>query len=120
MLRAGIDLIVYDAFPTLKLTLRDLPGDPTLPLLMDRLAHQDDQPRKLQMCFYVEKYLGNPSVEEYEFALDYIKSLASEKPYYFRYHGKPLVLAYLNGENLAINEVEWRNTYFCLRGVRPF
>ena len=120
MRRAGIDLIVYDAYATKKMAPSDMAKDRALPVLIEELAHQKGESRKLQLCVYIEKYLGNASLEEFGSALGYIRQHLSEESFYFRYHGKPLVLTYLNGENRAISEVEWNNTYFSLRRVRPY
>jgi hypothetical protein len=52
--------------------------------------------------------------------LGYLQERVSKRDCYFRYHGKPLVLAVLNGENRAIHDVEWRNAFFDLRRLRAF
>ena len=118
--RAGIDAIVYDVFSTGKWDLTDLPKDRTLPLLLEALANQDGEPRKLKLIIWLEKYYGNPTVAQYEYALDYVREHLAEKDYYFRYKGKPLVVTFLNGENRDIGEIESRNDYFELRRIRPY
>jgi len=40
--------------------------------------------------------------------------------FYFHYQGKPLVVTYHNGQNDAIDEIEWENTFFTLRRIRPY
>lgn len=120
MRRAGIDLIVYDVFSTGKWDLTDLAKDRTLPLLVDELAHQEGQPRKLQLAIWLEKYLGNPTVEQYRYALDYVRRNLAPHDFYFRYAGKPLVVAYLNGRNNAIYQIEWENSFFSLHRIRPY
>jgi hypothetical protein len=69
---------------------------------------------------YVEKYVGNPTLQEYRFALNYVREHLAEKDFYFHYEGRPLVLTYLNGRNDAIDEIEWENDYFTLRRIRPY
>jgi len=118
--RAGVDLIVYDAFPTGKRSLTDLSKDKTLQLLLHELNNQTNEIRKLKLCLWLEKYLSNPTVEEYNYALEYIRQNISNYNFYFRYKGRPLLLVYLNGENRAIDEIELHNYYFEIRRVRPF
>jgi hypothetical protein len=118
--RAGIDVIVYDVFSTGKWDLTDLPKDRTLPLLLEALEDQGDEPRKLKLIIWLEKYLANPTAAEYEYALDYVREHLAEKDYYFRYNGKPLVVTFLNGENRDIGEIESCNDYFELRRIRPY
>jgi glycoprotein endo-alpha-1,2-mannosidase len=120
MRRAGIDLIVYDAYGVGSRTLRDIPNDRTLALLLDHLSSQDRERRRLQLCMWLEKYASNPATADYEFALGYIREHLAHEDFYFRYHGRPLVVTYLNGESDAIDEVEWGNSYFELRRIRPY
>lgn len=124
MRRAGVDLIVYDVFSTDQATtLAELPNETTLPLLMHELAHQDGESRQLKLCLWLERYVDNPSLEQYRFALDYIRRHLAEQDYYYRYQGRPLVVTYLNGlpgANRAIDEIEYENTYFSLRRIRPY
>ncbi len=118
--RAGVDAIVYDVYGSNALSVRDLPKDRTLPQLVAALEDQSRESRPLKLIIWLEKYAENPSLEQYQFALDYIRAHFSGKDWYFRYHGRPLVLTYLNGDSDAIDELEFRNTYFELRRVRPY
>jgi hypothetical protein len=118
--RAGVDAIVYDVYSSNALSIHDLPKDRTLSMLTAALADQSGESRTLKLIIWLEKYAENPSLEQYEFALDWIRGHFSEKDWYYRYRGKPLVLTYLNGDSQAIDELEFRNTYFQLRRVRPF
>jgi hypothetical protein len=118
--RAGIDAIVYDMYGAKDMTLLDIPRDPTLPLLVDALAHQENESRQLKLIIWLEKYYTNPSLEEYRYALDYVKEHLANQPFYFHYRGKPLIVTYLNGDNTAIDEIEWENDFFSLRRIRPY
>jgi hypothetical protein len=120
MRRAGIDLIVYDAFATLALPLTDFSADRALKMLVEALAHQEHESRKLQLAIYIEKYITAPSKEEYESALDYIRHNLANSDCYFRYKGKPLVMPYLNGYPKCLDEIEWINTDFTFRRIRPY
>lgn len=120
MRRAGIDLIIYDVFSTGKWDLTDIEKDRALPILLNELENQEEGPGQIKIAIWLEKYLENPAVEQYEYALGWVRENIAEKDYYFRYEGKPLVVTYLNGENRAIDEVEWRNDYFALRRIRPY
>jgi hypothetical protein len=56
MRRAGIDAIVYDVFSTGVWHLTDLPKDKTLKLLLEELANQENEPRKLKLIIWFETY----------------------------------------------------------------
>lgn len=120
MRRAGIDAIVYNAYGTVKMDPVDLPKDRALALLVEALEHQDTEQRKLQLIIYVEKYIGNPTLDEYRCALNYVREHLAEKAFYYHYEGRPLVVTYHNGRNDVIDEIEWENEYFTLRRVRPY
>ncbi len=120
MRRAGIDLIVYNIFSGGTWNLTDIEKDRALPILINELVHQENEGRKLKICFWLEKYCSNPTIEQYRFALDYIRKYYSEQDYYFHYNGKPLVLAYLNLEAPSFDQIEYENTYFELRRTRAY
>jgi hypothetical protein len=123
MRRTGIDAIVYDVFPVTEWKPTDFAKDRVLAMLMDALANQGNESRPLQLFIYLEHYTANPTLEEYEFALDYIREHMSETSYYYRYHGKPLVVCYLNGDAPAMDDIEKcgeYTDYFELRRIRPF
>lgn len=124
MRRAGIDLIIYDCFSTSRETLlNELPGDKTLKLLLSELANQEGESRKLKLAMWLERYADDPSVEDYRFALDYIKEHMAGQDYYYRYNGRPLVVTYLNGrpgETRALDQIEVENSFFTLRRIRPY
>ena len=120
MRRAGIDLIVYNIFSGGTWNLTDIEKDRALPILINELVHQENEGRKLKICFWLEKYCSNPTVEQYRFALDYIRKHYSEQDYYFHYNGKPLVLAYLNLEAPSFDQIAYENTYFELRRTRAY
>lgn len=120
MRRAGIDLIIYDAFATDELPLTDFSQDRVLPMLADALANQGGESRKLQLAVYIEKYTADPSEEEYESALSHIREHLAGRDFYFRYKGKPLVTPYLNKYPGSLDEVEWRNDDFTFGRIRPY
>jgi hypothetical protein len=120
MRRAGIDVIVYDCYGIATFDLADLPNDQTLALLAEELAHQEGESRRLQLIIWLEKFASNPSLEDYRFALRYVREHLAEKDFYFRYAGRPLVVTYHNGQNDAIDEIAWENDYFTLRRIRPY
>jgi len=120
MRRAGIDAIVYDVFSTGAWDLTDLPKDRVLPMLVDALSDQEHESRKLQLIIWLEKYLDNPTVEQYDYALDYVREHLAERDFYFRFNGKPLVVTFLNGRNDAINEIECKTNDIELRRIRPY
>lgn len=120
MRRTGIDAIVYDVFSTGKWELTDLPRDKVLKLLVEALSDQYQEPRKLQLIIWLEKYLDNPTVEQYDYALNYVREHLAERDFYFRFNGKPLVVAFLNGRNDAINEIECKTNDIEIRRIRPY
>jgi hypothetical protein len=120
MRRAGIDLIVYDCYATGNFTLEHIARDETLKLLMRELSDQHDETRKLKLCIWLEKYIEIPSLEQYEFALNYIREHLAGEDYYYHYHGKPLVVTYLNGASPSIDAIEHKNRIFALRRIRPY
>jgi hypothetical protein len=121
MRRAGIDAIVYDVFSTGAWRLTDLPKDKTLPLLLQELANQQNESRKLKLIIWFERYWGAPTVEEYKYAFDYIKQYLAPKDFYFRYKGKPLVVPFLNTKIDEIDEVmEKYRDDFEIRYIRPY
>ena len=120
MRRAGIDAIVYDVFAFNGWELTDLPEDKVLPMLAEELAHQDDEARKLKLIIWLEKYAENPSLEQYRYALNYVRENFAEEDYYCRYRGRPFVVTYHNHRNDAIDEIEWENEYFTMGRIRPY
>jgi hypothetical protein len=118
--RASIDAIVYDVFSTGTWDLTDLPKDRVLPMLVEALSDQDHEHRKLQLIIWLEKYLGNPTVEQYDYALNYVREHLAERDSYFRYNARPLVVAFLNGRNDAINEIECTTNDIEIRRIRPY
>jgi hypothetical protein len=120
MRRAGVDAIVYDVFSTGQWDLTDIEEDQALPLLLEELRNQEHETRKLKLIIWLEKYLANPTLEQYRYALDYVREHMASEDFYFSYAGRPLVVTYLNGRNGAIDQVEWENEYFTLRRIRPY
>ncbi|MCE5321748.1 hypothetical protein LLG46_00365 [bacterium] len=121
--RAGIDAIVYDVFPVTQWTPKDYAKDRALAMLLEMLAHQENESRQLQLFIYLEHYVSDPTLDELEFALDYMREHMCENSYYYRYHGKPLVVCYLNGDAPGMAEIEKNRKYtdyFELRRIRPF
>ena len=120
MRRAGIDTIVCDCYGSVKFELTDLPKDRTLALLAQELSYQEAESRKLKLVIYLEGYVANPDLKSYRFALNYVRDNLAGCDFYFHYAGRPLVLTYHNGDNYAIDEVEWENDFFTLRRIRPY
>jgi hypothetical protein len=119
--RAGVDVIVYDTCRIQpELTLLDLPKQKTLQLLVEELSHQEKEPRKLKLVVWMEKWNANPTAEQYGFGLDYVRKNLAPRDFYYRFHGKPLVLTYLNGPAPAIDAIDRENErFFTLRRVSP-
>jgi hypothetical protein len=121
MRRAGIDAIVYDVFSTGAWRLTDLPKDKTLPLLVQELANQQNESRKLKLIIWLELYWGMPTAAEYQYAFDYIKKNLAGCDFYFHYKGKPLVVPYLNGPFDDVDEVFEKNREdFEVRCIRAY
>jgi hypothetical protein len=120
MRRAGLDAIVYDVFSTDALKMTDLPKDETLKMLLNELANQQNEKRKLRLIVWLEKYWGMPTPAEYVYAMDYIKEHLATQDFYFHYHGKPLVVPYLNGNLADLDDVfEPYRAEFAIRYIRP-
>ncbi|MHB9022782.1 MAG: glycoside hydrolase family 71/99 protein [Armatimonadota bacterium] len=120
MRRAGVDAIVYDCYGCGKLSLTDLPQDTTLQLLIDELSHQEHESRKLKLIIWLEKWASDPSLDDYRFALDFLREHLIHHDFYVRYQGFPLVVTYLNSYTDAVCELEWETTDFTLRRIRPY
>lgn len=60
--RAGVDVIVYDVYGFKKWSITDIVKDRTLPLLLNELANQEKESRKLQLIIWLEKWDSNPTV----------------------------------------------------------
>ncbi len=118
--RAGVDVIVYDVYGFKTWSIADLPKDRTLQLLVRELSNQENEPRKLQLVIWLEKWASNPTAEQYQFGLDYVRANLANAPFYHRYEGDPLVLLYENGPNDAFESIAKANPSFRLRRVRPF
>ncbi len=121
--RAGIDAILYDVFPITAWNPTDFAKDKALKMLMEALAHQENETRPLQLFIYLEHYTSDPTLEELEFALDYMREHMCEEPYYYRYNGKPLVVCYLNYDAPGMYDIEKNSKYtdyFDIRRIRPF
>lgn len=119
--RAGVDVIVYDvARIQPELTLLELPKQKTLQLLVEELSHQEQEPRKLKLVIWMEKWNSNPTSEQYRFGFEYIRENLASRDFYYCLDGKPLVLTYLNAPapNLDKIDEEYKPT-FTLRRVSP-
>ncbi len=118
--RAGVDTIVYDVYGFAEWGPLDIEKDRVLQWLMEALADQDNEPRKLQLLIWIEKYDSNPNLEEYRFALNYIRKHLAQKPYYFRWKNKPMVLTYVNHTNPVLDELEKESDDFTLHRIRAY
>jgi hypothetical protein len=121
MRRAGIDVIFYDAVRVEpEQNLFGLPKHKTLKLLMEELAHQEKESRKLKLVVWLERWNSNPSADEYRFALDFIKKNLADKDYYFRFEGKPLVVRYFNAPAPDFSAIDQQyQEFFTLRRITP-
>ena len=97
--RAGVDAIVYDIYGFAEWTPMDIEKDRVLTWLMEALADQEKEPRKLKLIIWIERYDSNPSLVEYHHVLNYVRKHGAQKPFYFRLKNKPLVLTYVNNAN---------------------
>lgn len=118
--RAGVDLMVYDIYGFRKWSITDLPKDKTLPLLIEELSNQENESRKLKLVIWLEKWFSNPTAQQYQFGLDYIRDNLAGRDFYYRYKGYPLVLAYENGENTAYDAVAMANPFCTIKRIGPF
>ena len=119
--RAGVDVIVYDTCRIQpELTLLDLPKQKTLQVLEDELSHQENETRKLSLVVWMEKWNSNPTPQQYQFALDYVRKKLADRDFYYHLDGKPLVLTYLNAPAPELDRIdqEYRQ-YLTLRRVSP-
>jgi hypothetical protein len=117
--RAGVDVILYDACRIEpEQSLFDLPKHKTLQLLVEELTHQEQEPRKLKLVVWMEKWNSNPTLEQYRFGFDYIRKNLAQRDFYFRLDGKPLVMAYLNGPAPDNLKIEHENEpFFTIRHI---
>ena len=118
--RAGVDVIVYDVYGFKTWSIPDIVKDKTLQLLVSALANQEQESRKLQLVIWLEKWAANPTAEQYQFGLDYVRTNVASRAFYHRYKGTPLVLLYENGKNDAYDGIVRANPDFRLQRVRPF
>ena len=118
--RAGVDVLIYDAYGYKTRNIADLPKDKTLRLLVNELSNQDKEARKLQLGIYMEKWFSNPTVEECQFGLDYVRTNLANLDFYYRYKGAPLVMLYGDGQKDAFDPIVKANPFFRLQRCRPF
>jgi hypothetical protein len=98
MRRSGVDVIVYDIYGFKTWNILDISKDKTLPLLINELANQDNESRKLKLVIWLEKWSVSPTLEEYQFGLKYVRENLATRDFYYHYKGAPLVLAYNPGK----------------------
>ena len=121
--RAGVDAIVYDCYGMSERgpNEMDMKKDQVLKWIMEALENQEKETRKLKLIIYLEKYDGNPSLKEYHSALGYIREHIANRPYYFRWQNKPMVLTYMNGDKSpAQDQLEKETSDFTLRRIRAY
>jgi hypothetical protein len=121
MRRAGVDVIVVDVVRIQpELNLFQLPEQKSLQLLVDELAHQEKETRKLKLVVWLEKWNTNPTVEEYRFGMDYVRKHLADRDFYYQFEGKPLVMRYCNGPAPELDKVdEEYKSLFTLRQISP-
>jgi hypothetical protein len=118
--RAGVDMIVYDIYGFAEWGPLDIEKDRVLQWLLEALAEQERESRKLQLLIWLEKYDSNPTLEEYRFALQYVRNHFAPKPFYFRWNNKPMVLIYVNHMNPLLNQLEKEAGDFTLQPIRAY
>lgn len=119
--RAGVDAIVYDCYGMSELGPMDMNKDKVLKWIMKALDNQEKEARKLKLIIYIEKYTGNPSLKEYQSALKFVRENFANKPYYFQWQNKPMVLTYMNGDkNPDLDQLEKETSDFTLRRIRAY
>lgn len=118
--RAGVDAIVYDIYGFAEWTPMDIEKDRVLTWLMEALADQEKEARKLKLIIWIERYDSNPSLVEYHHVLNYVRKHAAQKPFYFRLKNKPLVLTYVNNANPVLDQLEKETYDFSLRRVQAY
>jgi hypothetical protein len=118
--RAGVDTIVYDVYGFAEWGPMDIAKDRVLKWMMEALENQENEARKLKLVIWIEKYDSNPTLEEYRFALKFIRENLAGKPYYFHWKDRPMVVTYVNRENPVLDEVEKETTDFTLSRVRAY
>jgi hypothetical protein len=111
--RAGIDVIFYDVCRIQpELTLFDLPKQKTLQLIAEELSHQEKETRKLKLVVWMEKWNSNPTPEQYQFGLEYVRKNLADRDFYYHFDGKPLVMTYLNKPAPEFDKIERDNANF--------
>jgi hypothetical protein len=69
----------------------------------------------------MERWNSNPTVEQYKFALDYVRKNLADRDFYYRLYGKPLVTTYLNGPSPDVDKLDQEyKQFFTLRRVSPY
>jgi hypothetical protein len=118
--RAGVDTIIYDVYGFAEWGPMDIEKDRVLKWMMEALEDQEKEARKLKLAIWIEKYDSNPTLEEYRFALKYVRERMANKPYYFRWKNKPMVVTYVNRENPVLDQLEKETDDFTLSRVRAY
>jgi hypothetical protein len=116
--RAGVDVIVYDIYGFKTWNILDIPKDKTLPLLINELANQDNESRKLKLVIWLEKWFVHPTLEEYQFGMKCVRENLASRDFYHHFKGAPLVLAYNPGKEY--DQIVKENPSIRLERVNPF
>ena len=109
--RAAIDVIVYSIFSTSLWSVYDIEKDKALPGIIDQLENQKKEDKKLKICFILENYIDYFDLEQLNFIFLYLKNKFFDKPYYFHYKNKPLILFFVNDfKNESIDKLINKNS----------
>lgn len=121
MRRAGVDVIFFDiARIQPELSMLQLPKQKTLQLLVEELAHQEKETRKLKLVIWMEKWSVNPTVEEYKFGMEYVRKNLANRDFYYHFEGKPLIMTYVNGPAPELDKIDDEyKSIFTLRRISP-
>jgi hypothetical protein len=122
MRRAGVDVIFFDiARIQPELSMLQLAKQKTLQLLVEELAHQEKETRKLKLVIWMEKWNSNPTVEEYKFGMEYVRKNLANRDFYYQFEGKPLIMTYVNSKSPELDKIdEEYKSIFTLRRISPY
>ena len=118
--RTGVDAIVYDVYGFAEWGPMDIEKDRVLKWMIEALADQEKEARKLKLIIWIEKYDSNPTLDDYRYTLNYLRKHIASRPFYFQLENKPLVLTYVNHDNPVLDQLERETHDFTLRRVRAY
>jgi hypothetical protein len=108
--RGAIDVLVYSIFSTSLWSVYDIEKDKALPKIISQLENQGTEERKLKICFIMENYIDYWNMEQLNYIFSYLKDRFFDKPYYFHYRKKPLIMFFVNdNKNESIDKLTREN-----------